>query len=308
MLKRTVALVALLTPIWMSALLAQASAPAPAPAPVQAPAPAAAPAPPAAPASVPAPAKADNRDYVVGPQDVLRIAVFEEPQLTGSFRVDTDGSFTYPFIGLVPAAGQTLRGIEELLTKKLAEGWVKRPQVSVEVEQFRARNIFIVGEVKSPGKYPITGAQTTLLEALAQAGYLGPNSGTEVLVLKPGARATDSPLTVEAATDTVRISLAELQEGRLSANITIREGETIFVPRAEKFYVSGYVRSPGAYTYERGMTLLQALTLAGGVSDKGSMRGIKAQRMVKGQKKEVKLKGTDPILPGDTIVVRQRML
>ncbi len=276
MLKRTVALFALLTLASMPVLLGQA--------------------------------KSDNRDYVVGPQDVLRIAVFEEPQLTGSYRVDTDGSFTYPFIGLVPAAGQTLRGIEEMLTKRLAEGWVKRPQVSVEVEQFRARNIFIVGEVKSPGKYPLSGAQTTLLEALAQAGYLGPSSGTEVLVLKPGAGPTDGPLTVDAATATVRISLAELQEGRPSANIQVREGDTIFVPRAEKFYVSGYVRSPGAYTYERGMTLLQALTLAGGVSDKGSLRGIKAQRLVKGQKKEVSLKVTDPIQPGDTILVRQRML
>ncbi|MEQ1731101.1 MAG: polysaccharide biosynthesis/export family protein [Vicinamibacterales bacterium] len=276
MLKRTVALLALLTVAWMPVLRAQS--------------------------------KADNRDYVVGPQDVLRIVVFEEAQLSGSYRVDTDGSFTYPFIGLVPAAGQTLRGIEEFLVKKLAEGWVKRPQVTVEVEQFRARNIFIVGEVKSPGKYPLTGAQTTLLEALAQAGYLSGNSGTEVLVLKPGTGPVDNPLTVEAATATIRVSLAELQEGRPSANILIREGETIFVPRAEKFYVSGYVRSPGAYVYERGMTLLQALTLAGGVSDKGSLRGIKAQRLVKGQKKEISLKVTDLIQPGDTILVRQRML
>lgn len=276
MLKRTVALLALLTVAWMPVLRAQS--------------------------------KADNRDYVVGPQDVLRIVVFEEAQLSGSYRVDTDGSFTYPFIGLVPAAGQTLRGIEEFLVKKLAEGWVKRPQVTVEVEQFRARNIFIVGEVKSPGKYPLTGAQTTLLEALAQAGYLSGNSGTEVLVLKPGTGPVDNPLTVEAATATIRVSLAELQEGRPAANILIREGETIFVPRAEKFYVSGYVRSPGAYIYERGMTLLQALTLAGGVSDKGSLRGIKAQRLVKGQKKEISLKVTDLIQPGDTILVRQRML
>lgn len=261
-------------------------------------------------ASMPALAqvKPYNRDYVVGQQDVLRIVVFEEPQLSGSYRVDTDGSFTYPFIGLVPAAGQTLRGIEDFLAKKLAEGWVKRPQVAVEVEQFRARSIFIVGEVKSPGKFPLTGSQTTLLEALAQAGYLSANSGSEVLVLKPGAGPADSPLTVEAASATIRVSVAELQEGRPSANIQIREGETIFVPRAERFYVSGYVRSPGAYTYERGMTLLQALTLAGGVSDKGSLRGIKAQRLVKGEKKEISLKVTDPILPGDTILVRQRML
>ncbi len=253
--------------------------------------------------------KPDTRDYVVGPQDVLRIALFAEPQLTGSYRVDNDGSFSYPFIGLVSAAGQTLRALEALIATRLADGYLKRAQVTVDVEQFRTRSVFIVGEVKAPGKYPLSGAQTTLLEALAQAGYVSGNAGTEILVLKPGARAvTDSALTPEAAGDTVRVVLAELQEGRPNANILIREGETIFVPRAEKFYVSGYVRSPGAYVYERGMSLLQALTLAGGVSDKGSSRGIKAQRIVKGEKKEVSLKMTDPILPGDTIVIRQRML
>ena len=253
--------------------------------------------------------KPDTRDYVVGSQDVLRIAVFEEPQLTGSYRVDTDGSFSYPFIGLVSAAGQTLRTLEALIATRLAEGYLKRAQVTVDVEQFRTRNVFIVGEVKAPGKYPLSGAQTTLLEALAQAGYVSGNAGTEILVLKPGTRGfTDSALTPEAAGDTVRVVLAELQEGRPTANSLVREGETIFVPRAEKFYVSGYVRSPGAYVYERGMSLLQALTLAGGVSDKGSSRGIKAQRIVKGEKKDISLKMTDPILPGDTIVVRQRML
>lgn len=250
----------------------------------------------------------ENRDYVVGAQDVLKITVFEEAQLTGMFRVDTDGAFQYPFIGRVTAAGRTLRHIEADLVAGLSEGFVRRPQVSIEVEQFRARSLFIVGEVRSPGKYPLTG-RMTLIEALAQAGYTNQTAGSEVLILRStAADAASHELTPDSAKETVRVNLAELQAGRPAANIALREGDTVFVPKAEKFYVSGFVKAPGAYVFERGMTALQALSLAGGVNEKGSNRGVRVQRMVNGQKKEMDLKLTDTVQPNDTIIVRQRML
>lgn len=250
---------------------------------------------------------ADNRDYVVGSQDVLKITVFDEPQLTGTFRVDTDGAFQYPFLGRVSGTGRTLRLIEEELARRLAEGFVRRPQVSIEVEQFRSRSLFVVGEVRTPGKYPLTG-QMTLIEALAQAGYTTPAAGSDVLILRSADPAAGREVVPGQASETVTISLAELQSGRLTSNVTLREGDTIFVPKAERFFVSGFVKAPGAFTYERGMTVLQALTLAGGVSDRGSSRGVKVQRVVDGKKVEVQVKMTDPILPNDTIIVRQRLL
>lgn len=127
---------------------------------------------------------AGRLDYVVGPQDVLKVAVFDEPQLSGTFRVDSDGSFTYPFVGRVKAVGQNLRAIEAELARMLADGYVRKPQVSIEVEQYRSRSIFVVGEVRSPGRYPLSGTMS-LIEALSLAGSTMPSAGSELLILHP---------------------------------------------------------------------------------------------------------------------------
>src|SRR2546422_8559151 len=265
----------------------------------------------AAPSSAPKPQPSTSGDYVVGAQDVLKVLVFDEPQLSGTFRVDADGTFTYPFLGRIEARGQTLRTIERTLTKLLADGYVKRPQIAIEVEEYRSRSIFIVGEVRTPGKYPLS-AHMTVIEAIAQAGSTTANASSEILILRrgSGAAADGAPLTPGAAgvTQTLRVSLADIESGQQAANVILQEGDTIFVARAERFYVTGQVRSPGAYTFERGMTVLQAISLAGGLSDRGSNRGIKIVRTTGGKKREVGVKLEDLIEPNDTIVVRQRLL
>ena len=265
----------------------------------------------APPSPVPKPQPSSSGDYVVGAQDVLKVTVFDEPQLSGTFRVDADGTFTYPFLGRIEAKGQTLRTIERTLTKLLADGYVKRPQIAIEVEEYRSRNIFIVGEVRTPGKYPLSG-QMTVIEAIAQAGSTTTNASSDLLILRrAGGGGTDGGALTPGApgvTQTLRVSLADIEAGRQSTNVILQEGDTVFVPRAERFYVTGQVRSPGAYTYERGLTVLQAISLAGGLSDRGSARGIKIVRMTGGKKREIGVKLDDPIEPNDTIVVRQRLL
>jgi polysaccharide export outer membrane protein len=263
----------------------------------------------AAPAQSQTPSVTERKDYVIGAQDVLKVTVFDEPQLSGTFRVDMDGAFTYPFIGRIKAVGQNLRAVELELARLLADGYVRRPQVAIEVEQYRSRSIFIVGEVRSPGKYALAG-EMTLIEALAQAGSTTENAGTELLILHPADPAQSEEAEPGATPDarTTRINLTDLQSGKILNNVMLGEGDTLFVPKAERFFVTGHVRSPGAYTFERGMTVLQAISLAGGLSEKGSNRGIKAVRVVNGQKKDVGVKLTDVIQPNDTLVIRQRLL
>lgn len=248
-------------------------------------------------------------DYVVGAQDVLKVSVFDEPQLSGTFRVDTDGSFTYPFVGRVKAVGQTLRKIEVELARMLAQGYVRNPQVAIEVEQYRSRSFFVVGEVRTPGRYPLT-PEMTLIEALAQAGSTTATAGSELVILHaPDLRAAEQGEAAPTpANRTTRVNLSDLQSGKLANNIILREGDTIFVAKAERFFVAGHVRNPGAFTWERGMTVLQAVSLAGGLTDRGSDRGIKIVRIVGGEKKEVSVKLTDFIEAGDTVVIRQRLL
>src|SRR5687768_8687784 len=101
-------------------------------------------------------------DYVVGPQDVLTITVWNQPNLSGKFSVETDGTFTFPLIGRIKAGGLTLREVEEALKKRLADGFFRHPQVSAAVEQYRSQRIFIVGEVRQPGPYPLTGDMTLI--------------------------------------------------------------------------------------------------------------------------------------------------
>jgi polysaccharide biosynthesis/export protein len=256
-----------------------------------------------------APLPARNVEYTVGSQDVLKITVFDEPTLSGSYRVDTDGSVQYPMLGRVQAGGRMLRDIEADISKKLEDGFVRRAQVTIDVEQFRSRSIFIVGEVRSPGKYPMTG-QTSVIEALAAAGSTTVNASSEILILRSRSADPSKPILLDAANqaNVTRISLTDLQLGRLSENINLQEGDTIFVPKAEKFFVTGQVRSPGSYTHERGLTVLQAISLAGGLTDKGSNRRMKAIRTVNGKKAEVKVDLTDVVQPGDTLVIPQRLL
>src|SRR6186997_3177709 len=107
-------------------------------------------------------------NYVIGPQDVLVITVFDQEDLSGKFPVDSDGTFTFPLIGRVKAGGLTLRELETELKKQLKNGFFKDPQLSVGVEQYRSQKIHIVGEVRTPGTYALTG-EMTLIEALARA-------------------------------------------------------------------------------------------------------------------------------------------
>ena len=255
----------------------------------------------------PAPGRAT--DYVVGPQDVLKVTVFDEPTMSGTYRVDSDGSLQYPMLGRIQAAGLKVRDIEQTLKSRLEDGYIRRAQVTVDVEQFRSRSIFIVGEVRSPGKYPMTG-QMSLIEALAAAGSTTQNASTELLLLRPRDANSAQPLTPDQVdqANVTRLSLAELQQGRLSQNLTLMEGDTIFVPKAERFFITGQVKSPGAYVYERGLTVLQAISLAGGLTDKGSSRRLKVIRTVKGKKTQQGIDLADAIQPGDTLIIPQRLL
>jgi len=243
-------------------------------------------------------------NYVVGPQDVLTVTVFNETQLSGRFRVENDGQFNYPFLGRLKAAGTTVTDIAALVRSRLADGYLRDPQVTVEVEQFRSQSVFVIGEVRAPGRYSLT-SSVTIVEALAQAGSIAPSAGGDVLVLHPRQHADGSPSQPgRGDADVERVSLSDLQAGKLSANVAIHDGDTIFVPKAQRFYVTGQVRSPGAYVLEPNMTVLQAISTAGGLTDRGSNRGVRIVR----NKKEMGVKMTDLVQPDDTIVVRQKFL
>jgi polysaccharide export outer membrane protein len=147
----------------------------------------------------------------------------------------------------------------------------------------------------------------SLVEALALAGPTAAAS-SEVIVVHPDPdRKEGGPLLPDAAgTRSLRVNIKELQSGKLSQNVQLQDGDTIFVPKAETFFVTGQVRSPGSYVHEPGITVLQAIALAGGLTERGSRRGMKVLRVSAGRQVEIGVRESDVIQPGDTLVVRQR--
>jgi polysaccharide biosynthesis/export protein len=258
-------------------------------------------------ASVQAAAAQSAGDYVIGPQDVLTIQVFDQADLGGKYSVEADGTFSFPLIGRVKAGGLTLRAFEAELKTKLADGYFRNPQVSVAIEQYRSQRVFVMGEVRQPGPVPLTGGMT-LIEALARAGSTTVTASGEVAIVRATAGVVRGPLLPDqdAGAQVFRANIRDLEAGALSQNLELRDGDTIFVPRAETVYVFGHVRTPGAYGIQADTSVLQALSLAGGVTEHGAMNRVRIVRIEKGSKKEFRVKLTDTVRPGDTIIVPQK--
>lgn len=261
-----------------------------------------------APAPVPAssaPHAQVPTDYVVGPQDVLNVRIYGEEKLSGRIRVDADGSFPFEFLGRVKAEGMTTAQIETHLVKALGDGYLRNPQVSVEVAEYRSQSVFVTGEVRVPNKYSLPG-NSTLMDVLTLAGSVTPNAGNWVQITH--ARKGGEP-TGTAASDAydMRVNLRDIQTGK-AQNIRMRDGDTIFVPKAERVWVVGQVRNPQGVVYEEGMTVFEAIAAAGGITEKGSNNRIEIVRIENGQRKSLDAKQTDVLKPGDQVNVRTRRL
>ena len=250
-------------------------------------------------------------DYIVGPNDVLSVNVFDRPELTGKFLVQADGTITYPLLERVKVGGLTMQQVENTLRDQLGKRYLRNPQVGVTVEQYRSQQIFVMGEVRSPGTLEFTGSMT-FIAALARAGSVTERAAHEALIIRPPAGA--GPVVDAAAlaraqqggSDLIRVDLQSLQAGALSQNVVLHAGDTIFVPKVDTVFISGHVGSPGEYPIRKGMTVRQVLSLAGGVTDRGSSRRIQILRKVDGKDRTVDVREDDVVQPNDTIVVRER--
>lgn len=270
-------------------------------------------------------AEAGQRDYEIGVRDVIEINVFNQPDLSGRYTVETDGGFSFPLIGRVPAAGRTVEELEDVLRMRLLDGYFRNPRVTAAVAEYRSRQVFVMGEVRSPGAYPLA-AETSLIEILALAGSLTPQASGAAIVVRAGSGAApprdaagEPPADNGAyrlppdgladgsppaeGNEILRVNVRDLEDGDLSRNVTLRDGDTIFVPRADMVYVLGEVRNPGSFPISEGMTVLQALSLAGGGTEFAALGRITVVRMVDGEPTEVRVQLDDPVLPDDTIRV-----
>jgi polysaccharide export outer membrane protein len=240
--------------------------------------------------------------YTLGPQDQLKITVFDEPELSNIYRVDSDGYITFPMLSRVAASGLTPSELQDRIRTMLASGYIRNPQVRVEVEGYKSQSVIVGGEVRAPGKIPMTGTMS-LIEALAAAGSPTSSASSEVTVSRQK-KGPNGVVTNENDVEIIRVNLKEIQLGRAGRDIQLQDGDIVNVPKAQTLFLTGMIRNPGAIVYEPGMTVQQAIAIAGGLTDRGSDRRIKADRLLPdGKVLEVSLHLEDKVQPNDTIKI-----
>jgi polysaccharide export outer membrane protein len=222
-----------------------------------------------------APARS-GQEYRIGPKDVLKVTVWGHEDLSRLVVVSAEGSFQFPLVGDVHVAGLTPGGVESILRDLLGKDYLVNPQVSVSVQEYRSQRVFVLGEVEKPGTYAMTG-QTTLLDILSQAGGPGKNAGRQVVVVRfPKSEGPVAPGAADSVT--LRSNIKRLMDGDSGENISLQNGDTVFVPKLTSFFVLGEVVRQGAYAMDKETSALEAVTLAGGFTDRAAPAGAKILR------------------------------
>lgn len=289
--------------------------PTPAPPPVVAPAAQPTPAPAATPSPAPTPHPVAT-EFPLGPEDVVKVTVIGHDDLSVTLIVQPDGTFIYPLLGRVKAADLTPKELEKRLIEQLGKGYIRNPQVSVVVQEYKSKTVMVMGEVTRPGSYPMT-SNLRIIDLLARAG-MNTAAATQVQIIRP-LFPTDRPLLPAEVTpqpgaepavkqaEILKVDLRAIQTGDLEKNISLQPNDTVYVPPVARFYVTGETRQTGAFTWQANLSVREAIILAGGFGENASQGKIRVIREVDGQKKELKIKPDDVVQPGDIIVVKGKL-
>ena len=240
-------------------------------------------------------------EYRLGSGDVVRIAVFQNPELTLETRITEAGVVSYPLLGVVQLGGRSVTEAERLIADGLKNGnFVRNPQVTMVVMQVRGNQASVLGQVNRPGRYPIEVAGMRLSDLLALAGGTAP-AGADMVVItgtrngQPYRKEIDLPALFSSG-------------GGGASDITIVNGDTVWVDRQPQVYIYGEVQRPGPLRLERGMTLLQALATGGGLTQRGTERGIRVHRKDgSGQVEILQPRMNDGLRDGDVVYVRESL-
>ncbi|WP_246038706.1 polysaccharide export protein EpsE [Chitiniphilus eburneus] len=236
-----------------------------------------------------------DAEYVLGAGDVVKVAVYDHPDLTTEIQLTQSGEISFPLIGAVKLSGLSFSQAESRIAGLLQRGgFVNKPNVNVLITQYRSRRVAVLGEVSNPGRYALDSA-STLIDALALAGGVNPNGG-DTLVLTRGSERREFSLAALLA-----------QDGSAKAD-EVQAGDVLYIPRAQQIYVYGEVNRPGAFRLERHMTVMQALSVAGGYNLRASQKGLQVHRTRQdGGTDVLDVKPTDVVQANDVVFVREAL-
>ncbi|MFH1991802.1 MAG: polysaccharide biosynthesis/export family protein [Pseudomonadota bacterium] len=243
-----------------------------------------------------------GQEYEVGDGDLLKISVYDNPDLATEVRVSGDGKIMVPLIGEVVVSKLTAAEIGKKLAVLFAEGYLKNPQVSVFIAEYKSKKVTMLGEFNKPGLLEMRG-NSTLMEVISNAGGITVNAGETLFIQRNSIKGG-----IDHKDDiTIAIDLKKLLEERdVNANLPVLDGDSIYVPRASFVYVSGEVRNPGAYKITQGLTVLRSITVAGGFTPKAWKNKTKIIRKIDNIEKTIDAKMDDLVMPDDILEVPER--
>lgn len=211
---------------------------------------------------------ADILTYTIGPGDLLRIEIVGQPDMTGDIRVAGDGTVLIPQARPVPVTGLTLDQARGTITSALASGYLRNPQVMIDVKTFASKKIAVSGGVKTGDSYALEGGRSRVSDVLLRAGGLN----------DPAAPRAEVWRDVQGVRQVIPVDLERLRRGESAADIELLAGDHLYVPEADQVYVDGQVGKPGGVAYHDGMTLTQAIAQAGSVTATGREQSITITR------------------------------
>jgi len=237
-------------------------------------------------------------DYRLGEGDSIRISVFQNPDLTLETRVSENGMITFPLIGAIKIGGLPLAAAGDAIASALkGGGFIQQPQVNVLLLRNIGNQVSVLGYAARPGRYPLDNFVIRLSEVMALAGGINPTGGDTVIVM--GTRA-GKPFRQEI--DTAKLFL----ENKTENNLVMAGGDVVYVPKQPMFYIYGEVQRPGAFRVERNMSVRQALTISGGVTQRGTVRSLGVfRRNPDGKVDSSPIGLDDAVLPDDVFLVRE---
>ncbi len=238
-------------------------------------------------------------DIELGPGDTLRINVYGHSDLSLETRISESGSISYPLIGEVKVAGLSQAAAERKIAGMLERGgYLRKPQVNIAVAQNQSQQVSVLGQVTRPGRYPVDGTRN-LTDILALAGGMTADAGDTVTLVR----------TRKGETQKEVLNIHEMvKSGEMQKNLKLRTNDVIYVDRAPRFYIYGEVQHPGTYKLERNMTVIQALSVGGGLSPRGTDRGVRLKRRNEdGTLREITARHDDIVQTDDVVYVRESL-
>ena len=237
-------------------------------------------------------------EHLLGAGDVIRVNVFQSPDLSLETRINEQGQITFPLVGAVTVGGLSVPAAEQRIAKALRDGkFVLNPQVNILVMQIRSAQVSVLGQVGKPGRYPIEQAGSKVSEMIAAAGGVVPGA-SDIVTLIGNRNGRQVKMDIDLP--------AILQAGKVELDTVVQNGDILHVDRAPMIYVYGEVQRPGVARLERGMTVMQAIAQSGGLTQRGTQRGMRIHRRdASGEVKIIQPGMNDPVERDDVIYVRE---